>query len=1670
MPEFVHVFQSGRMNKDLDERLVPNGEYRDALNLDLANSDNGNIGSLQNVQGTIELRGKEGTGATWTANFIDALSNPVCIGSYRNDITERIYWFIASDNISAIAEYDQVNNIIKPVLVDTQNILNFSEQYLITAINIIDNFLFWTDDQTEPKKINIEKFKIGSTNFTTHTKIPKYNQTSETYSTTLTGQPDFTEADVTVIKKSPLTAPTLDMSPSKFGNDVPGTGITPVETTMATPETINFTYVPDTVGAPDISVPLDTYGQYLVNIETDPDFYQDSSLNDPTLPNYDATYYWNGEITFEVNTIPQWQVDDLIVLDSKYTSEFFIDYDFNITLKLTEVNNTTITGRIQAISSEINEFIDAENNIIIFSWEGLLVEESPLFEYIFPRFGYRWKYIDNEYSTFSPFSEVAFEGGKFEYLSSDGYNVGMTNNIRKLIIESLTWGSEEVVEIDLLYKESNSNAVYVVDTLKKSDYTNLDGSLKDSFQIKTELIGQVVESNQILRPWDNVPRKAKSQEIIGNRIVYGNYLQNYNVPTTTLNLTVDPNNHASVADPEKIRTPEGSVKSIRTYQAGVVYKDAYGRETPVFTSQDGSCKIDIENASKVNKLVVSPTNTPPDWATHYKFFIKETSNQYYNLALDRFYNAEDGNIWLSFPSAERNKVDEETYLILKKQHDTDTPVTDLNRYKILAIENEAPRFISQFDSTIASARVSLISEVDLGFLLIEVEGPNPTVNPQFGPSFNGNKIDIKLGGSVTDKYEVDKASVLSTSGDNSTYQIILKRPLGPDAGFLTSLSIPANVEVTIYEEEQKIKPEFEGRFFVKINRDFAFDTNIISSFSALETRYAILDELTFDYGRNTSNNPSPSPRAYSYSDNGCDESESGCGGNSYVGSQKLIGWGQGVGSLATYPGCSEFSAWQPVTRGSKIFGVQAMKSIGYGGFIDKMFGNVVSQAFGDGGVGASPNGYLSFGQTIRFQNSNPNAAEEDRLSQVYTITYAIAQQSKRGKAIFKLFDGGCQQSSDTHNFRYAIYIELNKPLEEEWFPEAGDWGQLELVKPAIQAVDPVISDENDRLSSTNPAIFETEPKEAVDLDLYYEASNALPIANYNNPQQPIEWYNCYSYGNGVEPNRIRDDFNAVTIDKGVKVSTVLDEPYSAERRGSGFIFSQIYNSTSGINRLNQFIQAEPITKDLNPIYGTIQKLHARDTDLIALCEDKCLRVLANKDALYNADGNVNLTGNTAVLGQAIPYAGEYGISKNPESFADYAFRAYFSDKNRGAVIRLSRDGITVISENGMSDFFADNLRSSNKIIGSYDEDKGIYNITLNNLTADWQKELSTGQDYNLSAECENPAAATGLTAQTTVSFKEEVTGWTSRKSFIPESGISLNNIYYTFKGGEIWEHNASPTYNNFYGDQYNSSFNVLINELPQIVKGYSALNYTGTKSRELEYQYNNRWYSIAEVNANQIIPTSVQVKREGWLVNYIRTNLEAGEVKEFENKEGKYFNYIKALDVCKIGDGIGVPDTVDPDPQDYILTVTIDESCSSATSPTPDAVTPNLLYIWQNDKPYQLTNIITNTTNEGVVCDINAFYNPLYQNYTQVSHLGQGFRYFSSDGFQVGTQLYNYVTLQPLSGPRAYVLYPQPGAIDNAGLDPNNSSTLSDDYEIVLINAQGEIASITQYNTVTCTP
>ena len=51
MPELKNNFLKSKMNKDLDERLVPNGEYRNALGVNIRQSEGQNVGALEVVQG-----------------------------------------------------------------------------------------------------------------------------------------------------------------------------------------------------------------------------------------------------------------------------------------------------------------------------------------------------------------------------------------------------------------------------------------------------------------------------------------------------------------------------------------------------------------------------------------------------------------------------------------------------------------------------------------------------------------------------------------------------------------------------------------------------------------------------------------------------------------------------------------------------------------------------------------------------------------------------------------------------------------------------------------------------------------------------------------------------------------------------------------------------------------------------------------------------------------------------------------------------------------------------------------------------------------------------------------------------------------------------------------------------------------------------------------------------------------------------------------------------------------------------------------------------------------------------------------------------------------------------------------------------------------------------------
>ena len=1013
----------------------------------------------------------------------------------------------------------------------------------------------------------------------------------------------------------------------------------------------------------------------------------------------------------------------------------------------------------------------------------LLIEDDPIFRNDFPRFSYRYKYVDGEYSTYAPFTQAVFVPGTFEYLSRNGENIGMESVIRKITITGLTSNiPKDVNKIEVLYKSSSSNNISVIETI---DYDpNQNPSQAISVAITSATFGRTIESGQLLRAFDNVPIKAKAQEVIGNRLVYGNYVQNYDVDEGDVTVVADQDNtaHASGFKGEE------TIKSNREYQIGVSFLDDYGRETPIFTSTGGGISVTGKNATKANKLKAKLNNfTAPTGISKFKYYVKNLSEPYYNLALDRYYQAEDNSVWLSFPSSERNKIKDGQHIVLKKAHDSNDAVLENNRYKVLEVSNEAPDYVRLVKVAIARANCVNYRPNDtekpfvIGDERVSFLAPLQVKNPTFyeGVSSKGylqfvnvnntarsQFYQIANGGPTGAEETVDIPRTGESNIAHSLFQVDFTEGIKSEDDWLTKIPNNKEIKVIVFEEQNFPAKEFIGRFFVKISANATFYDNAIRAFA----------------------------------DTGSDTIEDE--------------------TLTLYQSSNDFAQFARSVNGAQ------------GSAIDVALSEF-SEPDSSTGSGMPQNGsdilrlYLSNSANTQLAQSITHFRFQ-KISNIGTrIKFLFADGSKSD--IYRIISSNqvaYSSQESTNDDGIKLIATLDKNFNEGYATEQGSNYNLSSIKGIIIMREQNIKDQN-LLSSTNPAVFETEPDKGPELDIYYEATNPIDIANVGSVQT-FPYFNAYSFGNGVESDRVGDDFNAATIGKGVKANAELEEPYAQERKSSSMIYSGIINSTSSVNNTNQFSMADKITKDLNPIYGGIQKLHARDTDLIVLLEDKIFRVLANKDALYNADGNAQLTASNRVLGQATPYVGEYGISTHPESFASYGFRAYFTDKSRGAVIRLSRDGITDISSKGMSDYILDAYKShtSSKIIGSYDEDTGAYNIALNSEV---------------------------------LSFKEKADGWATRLSYEPEFGVSMNNEYYTYKNGELYIHDNANTRANFYGVQSDTTVTLVYNDQPSRIKNFKTLSYEGDDS----------W--TATLDTDQQDGEVVTWKnKEGIFYNYIR--------------------------------------------------------------------------------------------------------------------------------------------------------------------------------------------------------
>ena len=152
MPENKNSFIKSKMNKDLDDRLLPNNEYRDAENVAVSRSEGSDVGALEAILGNKQI------------NVTGASGNKI-IGQYTDESNGYIYYFVtdfdggltdraASSNLCEIIRYNTSTN--NPKTLVRGSFLNLSKQFPIYGINLVESLLFWTDNKNQPRKINVD--------------------------------------------------------------------------------------------------------------------------------------------------------------------------------------------------------------------------------------------------------------------------------------------------------------------------------------------------------------------------------------------------------------------------------------------------------------------------------------------------------------------------------------------------------------------------------------------------------------------------------------------------------------------------------------------------------------------------------------------------------------------------------------------------------------------------------------------------------------------------------------------------------------------------------------------------------------------------------------------------------------------------------------------------------------------------------------------------------------------------------------------------------------------------------------------------------------------------------------------------------------------------------------------------------------------------------------------------------------------------------------------------------------------------------------------------------------------------------------------------------------------------------------------------------------------------
>ena len=244
--------------------------------------------------------------------------------------------------------------------------------------------------------------------------------------------------------------------------------------------------------------------------------------------------------------------------------------------------------------------------------------ESDFLENQFVRFSYRFRYEDGEYSTIAPFTQAVFlpeiyknnstglSSDQIKKMAQNNELDSMINCINKIIFQlkmpensSNVFNTYQIKEVQMLCAIDGDLPIRVVDVLPNSTTVSDAGIINYTYESSEPF--KTLPRSQGTRVFDNVPLKAKSQEIIGNRVVYGNYIEKRSLNKTKLNFEVNTSlknaQDSSNSDYLYEEYKYHSIKQRREYQVGIILSDIFGRQSPVILPIELNGKTSLKRSS-----------------------------------------------------------------------------------------------------------------------------------------------------------------------------------------------------------------------------------------------------------------------------------------------------------------------------------------------------------------------------------------------------------------------------------------------------------------------------------------------------------------------------------------------------------------------------------------------------------------------------------------------------------------------------------------------------------------------------------------------------------------------------------------------------------------------------------------------------------------------------------------------------------------------------------------------------------------------------------------------------------------------------------------------------------------------------------------------------------------